>query len=68
MDNDNYYRMIPEEIHNLLKGLYDTKLKKDTNTADWIINLWKERWSLEQRLGDTVTILDRFLPTNTKKD
>jgi hypothetical protein len=65
MDNNlgqDYYRMIPEEVHDLLRKLYDTKLKKDTDLADWIINVWKERWSLENRLGDMDRTLDRFLP------
>lgn len=65
MDNNlgrDYYRQIPEEVHALLRGLYDTKLKTDTNLADWIINMWKERWSLEQRLGDMDRLLERFLP------
>lgn len=71
MNNDlgrDYYRQIPEEVHVMLRGLYATKLKSDTNLADWIINMWKERWSLEQRLYDATNIVERFLPPSKDKE
>lgn len=62
MDGYEHRKNIPDEIHTVLRSLYASETKTDTYIADWIITLWTERWSLEQRLGDYERILKKYLP------
>lgn len=59
--DSNYFERVPEEMKAILKTLFEHE-RANKQLIDWLITMWAERWSLEQRLGDTDRTLDRFLP------